>query len=1077
MRLGMGLGLGNLLSGGPITGLPNNYSFNFDGSNDYLALSDSIGFTGAFSVSMWIYPDALSNETLLGTKASGNERMILESATVIDLRFADGTVTDITHGLTFTTGAWQHFAFVRNSSNVCTVYRNGSAGGTTGTLSGTFSPDAVGIANSTNYFNGKIDEVGIWDAELSASDISKLASKPLNLSKASSYDTDRTSNLKLWLRAGDKVLPEEDASIARSDFYTDFDGSNDYIDCGNITEMNSATALTFSLWVKPDMNASVEAYPILYSKQDDGNNRILAYIDVSLGNLYLETSNATPTQWARYESFPVATYQGKWTHIAHVFDGSQSTNATKTKLYINGVQKTIDTFGATQPTSTASYSANFLIGRNSASGVNYFDGSMASVATYNTALDAQTIKQFAKSRFTPIRENNRFSVVDFDGSDDYIKVDANSSINNLFATGGTFTAWIKPNSDGETAGRIAEKGFLLYTNPTSGSTSKLNISIPFSTTAGGWVTTNYEINFGVWQHIAITYDGSSTSNEAIMYFNGISVSVYNSTSPVGTISADTADLYIGNNSATTRSFNGSMASVATYNTAKSADEVYAIYQQGITYDESSLSGLVGLWRMGDDTSKAYPTIADSSSNSNDGTITNGASDDIVQQMSAGYDMGAFESTDVSDTYPAIIDVNEPVLGAELVTSITNSTSGSNGYSTFSGASGNTVSALADSDGTGQAYTNEVGASTAKLYKVVCTLTINSGSPTLSANDIWGTYSSPDFSTGTTHPALVSGTNTYYVKFSATNKDFLWLKAGVSNISDLTISCKAVSGNPGTMTNQAAGDLVYSSVLPDQSYLTGVNSAYNFIDLDGTDAQIAFSTLTLATGNNAESIAFWVNMDDAGTSVEYVLGRDDANTGAIALRKTATSYIRFGGGSFLYGNPSGIGSGWHHVVITRSSTPLVRMYVDGTEVTIGGGANGDGTEQATGGSNLSNRAEGTTTFNRVGRSQTNYGQASITQIALWGDKQLSDSEISAIYNLGRFTNLLDSYQDNLKLYYAFGALDAITGLADTDSTIYDRSGNSLHGTISGIATGDLKSPPNADPNGYAKGDTNRSTTIP
>ena len=57
------------------------------------------------------------------------------------------------------------------------------------------------------------------------------------------------------------------------------------------------------------------------------------------------------------------------------------------------------------------------------------------------------------------------------------------------------------------------------------------------------------------------------------------------------------------------------------------------------------TGLVGLWRMGDDTSKAYPTIADSSSNSNDGTITNGASDDIVQQMVAGYDMGAFESTE------------------------------------------------------------------------------------------------------------------------------------------------------------------------------------------------------------------------------------------------------------------------------------------------------------------------------------------------------------------------------------------------------------------------------------------------
>jgi hypothetical protein len=108
--------------------------------------------------------------------------------------------------------------------------------------------------------------------------------------------------------------------------------------------------------------------------------------------------------------------------------------------------------------------------------------------------------------------------------------------------------------------------------------------------------------------------------------------------------------------------------------------------------------------------------------------------------------------------------------------------------------------------------------------------------------------------------------------------------------------------------------------------------------------------------------------------------------------------------------------------------------------------------------------------------TRFFNGSINQFAIW-NKALSSSEISAIYNAGRHTNLLDSYSDNLKGYYAFGALDSKTGLADTDSTIYDRSGNSNHGTTSGTATGDLKSPPNAEPNGYAKGDTNRSTTTP
>ena len=60
----------------------------------------------------------------------------------------------------------------------------------------------------------------------------------------------------------------------------------------------------------------------------------------------------------------------------------------------------------------------------------------------------------------------------------------------------------------------------------------------------------------------------------------------------------------------------------------------------------------------------------------------------------------------------------------------------------------------------------------------------------------------------------------------------------------------------------------------------------------------------------------------------------------------------------------------------------------------------------------------------------------------------------------------------------GALDAKTGLSDVgDGTIYDRSGNSNHGTATNTESADLKSSPNAEPNGYAKGDTNRSTTIP
>ena len=59
-----------------------------------------------------------------------------------------------------------------------------------------------------------------------------------------------------------------------------------------------------------------------------------------------------------------------------------------------------------------------------------------------------------------------------------------------------------------------------------------------------------------------------------------------------------------------------------------------------------------------------------------------------------------------------------------------------------------------------------------------------------------------------------------------------------------------------------------------------------------------------------------------------------------------------------------------------------------------------------------------------------------------------------------------------------SLDALTGLSDVgNGTIYDRSGNSNHGTPTNADAGDLKSSPNAEPNGYAKGDTNRSNNTP
>ena len=256
------LGLGNLLSKGKVLGFPNKYSFNFDGSNDYLDTGESFESTikNSFTLSAWVKPTdgrPSAKENFLGTlkydNYSGYVALSLETTGKIALVIGTPTAQELlgTSSVIFPDGAtdWTHLAavFTKASATTATIvfYANGSDVSDTTTKGGSWNIESyvnpydmfIGARNATGTmnqpYNGLIDEVSIFNTALSANDITKLASKPLNLSKASSYDTDRTSNLKLWLRAGDKVLPEEDTSIARSDYYTDFDGTDDYVDIGD----------------------------------------------------------------------------------------------------------------------------------------------------------------------------------------------------------------------------------------------------------------------------------------------------------------------------------------------------------------------------------------------------------------------------------------------------------------------------------------------------------------------------------------------------------------------------------------------------------------------------------------------------------------------------------------------------------------------------------------------------------------------------------------------------------------------------------------------------------------------------
>jgi len=100
-------------------------------------------------------------------------------------------------------GEWIHLAIVvKPTSDRLTLYVNGSAE-TIAQPAGDFaissSTGTVGRLNwaAYHYTPGNVDEVAIWDTNLSSADITAIYNSgvPNDLTSSASYDTDRTGNL------------------------------------------------------------------------------------------------------------------------------------------------------------------------------------------------------------------------------------------------------------------------------------------------------------------------------------------------------------------------------------------------------------------------------------------------------------------------------------------------------------------------------------------------------------------------------------------------------------------------------------------------------------------------------------------------------------------------------------------------------------------------------------------------------------------------------------------------------------------------------------------------------------------
>ena len=154
------------------------------------------------------------------------------------------------------------------------------------------------------------------------------------------------------------------------------DGVDDYVDCGDTGILNGGTELTMSGWFK---TTNTNLTQILFSTHQGKK-----YAEMSLitGGLYCWLGDGTTTSnYNIVNASNLGISNDTWFHLTMVFDGSQSTDGTRLKVYKNGNLLTWSNI-RTIPTTLATSSQTTYIGsRNTAT---EFSGNIDEVAFWHS---------------------------------------------------------------------------------------------------------------------------------------------------------------------------------------------------------------------------------------------------------------------------------------------------------------------------------------------------------------------------------------------------------------------------------------------------------------------------------------------------------------------------------------------------------------------------------------------------------------------------------------------------------------------------------------------------------------------
>jgi hypothetical protein len=310
----------------------------------------------------------------------------------------DGTGWGYNAGYVPTIGSWYHVVLTTDGTNV-RIYVNGTLASTQAIGSGANTPNISLFSDGgTSFFNGKIDEMCIWNRTLNATEISAIYNAGNGI-----QPTPRAFNsTKLYMPLNGSSIDisgngnhgtDTNISYVGGKFGQGarFNGSSSQILFTNVPQ-TGVGAFTASLWVKGSTLTT--------------NMEILAWGSASTHagfDIYMNSSNVMTANF--YGGVGIASAITKvstqnWQYVTVTYDG------TNTRIYINGILEGI----SSSYTSASVVTTNKFIGKDLGGG-NWWDGFADEIILENRAWTAQEISAYYRKSMITYKKKTLFNML------------------------------------------------------------------------------------------------------------------------------------------------------------------------------------------------------------------------------------------------------------------------------------------------------------------------------------------------------------------------------------------------------------------------------------------------------------------------------------------------------------------------------------------------------------------------------------------------------------------------------------------------------------------------------------------